>query len=72
VSDEFGSGFVEHAGLLVGAEGVVREAVDAAFLDIFSKAPFVDDFAKVGATAGPVSLLNDATVHVDDHHGSIG
>ena len=72
MGNEFLRRFVEHAWLLVRAKSIVSQAVDASLLNVFVDTPLVDHTAKIRTRTGPIPLLNDTSMHVYDHHGSIG
>ena len=63
--------FVKHPRLLVRAKGIVGEAVDASLLNVFMDTPLVYHTAEIRTRTGPIPLLNDPSMHVYDHHGSI-
>ena len=71
VGDKLLRRFVEHLGKGAGREVVVDEPVDASALDVFGEAVVIDDAAQVAAGLGPVALLDDAAVHVNNVEGSV-
>lgn len=49
----------------------MNESVDTSVLDVLIEAVFIDDRSEVALWFGPVSLLDDTSIHVDDVEGSV-
>ena len=50
----------------------MHEPVDAAHADLFVEGVLLHGLAEIAAFLGPVSLLDDAAIHIGDVEGSIG
>ena len=68
---EFFGRLPEHVWLRPGFVVLVHEPVDSSFADVLVDFPLVDDSTKITSLAGPVPLLNDSPVHIDEEHRSV-
>ena len=62
---------LQHARLGPRLEVLVDQPIDPALADILVEPPLVDDAAEIASRAGPVPLLDDPAVHVDQEHASV-
>ena len=67
-----GCRLVQHPWLFIWFESGMSQAINSSLLNIFSQLPLINDLAEVGIGASPVALLDDTSVHIDNHHGAIG
>ena len=72
VLDPLGRRLVEHARLRAGLEILVTQAIDPAPPNLLLQIVGLDLFTQVRAFAGPIGLLDDAAIHVDDVESAIG
>ena len=71
MSNEIGGGILQHIRLRSRFVILVYETVDATLADVFVDAPFINHTAKIASLASPVSLLDNAPVHINEEHGAI-
>ena len=71
VSNEIGSGILQHIRLGARFVILVYETIDATLADVFVDAPFINHTAKIASLASPVSLLDNAPMHINEEHGSV-
>ena len=68
---EFFGRLPEHVRLRPGFVVLVHEPVDSSFAGVLVDFPLVDDSSKITSLAGPVPLLNDSPVHINEKHRSV-